>query len=186
MAEAEASLLVIDADASLPAVARPLDPALRERWNDYGICCCKETCAADIVRRNPDGPVNVARARLQEGDVADDVEAIARLCTSSWNGVRTWDAAMEHLQTARAQYPRDRVCSARSAAQFLQRQDDAIATFEEPGGSPGVLMLSHQGAGHPDAVARERALYERTKADRRRVTGRSGGPAGGLRARMRA
>ena len=27
------------------------------------------------------------------------------------------------------------------------------------------LMLSHQGAGHPEAVARERTLYERFKAD---------------------
>ena len=79
MAEAEASLLVIDADAPLPAVARPLDPALRERWNDYGIglllqgdlrgaeAAFRTVMAIDPTY--PDGPVNVARARVQEGDI---------------------------------------------------------------------------------------------------------------------
>ena len=197
MAEAEASLLVIDADASLPAVARPLDPALRERWNDYGIglllqgdlrgaeAAFRTVMAIDPTY--PDGPVNVARARLQEGDVDAAIPlleqaialepSLARAHFFLGTALRTlgqYDAAMEHLQTARAQYPRDRVVLGQiGRIQFLQRQyDDAIATFEavlridpEDLQAHYNLMLSHQGAGHPDAVARERALYERFKAD---------------------
>ena len=79
MAEAEASLLVIDAAAPLLLVARPMDPGVRERWNDYGIglllqgnlrgaeAAFRTVMAIDPTY--PDGPVNVARARLQEGDV---------------------------------------------------------------------------------------------------------------------
>ena len=37
MAEAEATLEVIDAESPLPEVPRVAAPSLRERWNDYGI-----------------------------------------------------------------------------------------------------------------------------------------------------
>ena len=197
MAEAEASLLVIEADAPLPTIARPMDPEVRERWNDYGIglllqgdlrgaeAAFRTVMAIDPTY--PDGPVNVARARLQEGDVDTAIPlleqaialepSLARAHFFLGTALRTlgqYDAAMEHLQTARAQYPRDRVVLGQiGRIQFLQRQyDDAIATFEavlridpEDLQAHYNLMLSHQGAGHPDAVARERALYERFKAD---------------------
>ena len=197
MAEAEASLLVIAADAPLPTVARLMDPALRERWNDYGIglllqgdlrgaeAAFREVMAIDPTY--PDGPVNVARARLQEGDVDAAIPlleqaialepSLARAHFFLGTALRTlgqYDEAMEHLQTARAQYPRDRVVLGQiGRIQFLQRQyDDAIETFEavlqidpEDLQAHYNLMLSHQGAGHPEAVARERTLYERFKAD---------------------
>ena len=197
MAEAEASLLVIDADAPLPAVARPLDPALRERWNDYGIglllqgdlrgaeAAFRTVMAIDPTY--PDGPVNVARARVQEGDIEAAVPlleqalalapGLARAHFFLGVGLRTlgrYDEAMDHLQQARAQYPRDRVVLGQiGRIQFLQRQyGDAIATFEavlridpEDLQAHYNLMLSHQGAGNPEAAARERSLYERFKAD---------------------
>ena len=197
MAEAEASLVVIDGDAPLPTVARPMDPGLRERWNDYGIglllqgdlrgaeAAFRTVMAIDPTY--PDGPVNVARARLQEGDVDAAIPLLEQALALEPNLARAhfflgtalrtlgqYDEAMEHLQTARAQYPRDRVVLGQiGRIQFLQRlYDDAIETFEavlridpEDLQAHYNLMLSHQGAGHPEAVARERALYERFKAD---------------------
>ncbi len=99
MAEASASLAVIDADAPLPAPAEvgnsprgspPASggPPLRERWNDYGIGLLlqgdlKGAVAAfervmEIDPGYPDGPVNVARALLQEGDVAGAIPHLER------------------------------------------------------------------------------------------------------------
>ena len=201
MAEAEASLLVIDGDgdgdASLPTVAGQTDPALRGRWNDYGIglllqgdlrgaeAAFRTVMAIDPTY--PDGPVNVARARLLEGDVDAAIPLLEQAIALEPNLARAhfflgtalrtlgdYDEAMAHLQTVRAQYPRDRVVLGQiGRLQFLQRQyDDAIETFEavlridpEDLQAHYNLMLSHQGAGHPEAVARERALYERFKAD---------------------
>ena len=197
MAEAEASLWVVDADAPLPAVARPQDPALRERWNDYGIglllqgdlrgseAAFRTVMAIDPTY--PDGPVNVARTRLQEGDVDAAIPlleqalgldpSLAKAHFFLGTALRTlgrYDEAMDHLQAARAQYPRDRVVLGQiGRLQFLQRQfDAAIVTFEavlridpEDLQAHYNLMLSHQGAGNPEDAARERALYERFKAD---------------------
>ena len=99
MAEAEASLTVIDAGDPLPAPAEAGDPPsgsppasggppLRERWNDYGIGLLlqgdlKGAVAAfervmEIDPEYPDGPVNVARALLQEGDVAGAIPYLER------------------------------------------------------------------------------------------------------------
>ena len=200
MAEAEVSLLVIDADAPLPIVARSMDqawPSLRERWNDYGIGLLLQgdLRGAEAAFRTvmaidpsyPDGPVNVARARLQEGDVDAAIPlleqalalepSLARAHFFLGTALRTlgrYDEAMDHLQTARTQYPRDRVVLGQMGRiQFLQRQfDEAIATFEavlhidpEDLQAHYNLMLSHQGVGNPEDAARERALYERFKAD---------------------
>ena len=197
MAEAEASLLVIAADAPLPAVARQMDPALRERWNDYGIglylqgdlrgaeAAFRTVMAIDPTY--PDGPVNVARAKLGEGDVDAAIplleQAIAldpKLAKAhvflgqALMTLGEYDEAMAHLQTARVQYPRDRVVLNQiGRIQFLQRQfDDAIETFEavlridpEDLDAHFNLMRSHRGAGHPEESARALALFERFKAD---------------------
>ena len=197
MAEAEASLRVIDADAPLPPVARPLGPTLRERWNDYGIGLLLQgdprgaesafRVVMAIDPTYPDGPVNVARARLQEGDVDAAIALLEQAIALAPNlakahfflgtALRTlgqYEQAMAHLQTALAQYPRDRVVLGQiGRIQFLQRQyDDAITTFEavlqidpEDLEAHYNLMLSHRGAGHAEDAARERALYERFKAD---------------------
>ena len=81
MAEAEASLVVIDADAPLLPTPSPegASSAVRGRWNDYGIGLLLQgdlRGAANAFRRvieidpaYPDGPVNLARVLLREGDV---------------------------------------------------------------------------------------------------------------------
>src|SRR5205807_1245286 len=79
MAEATASLAVVDRRAPLSDVKPLMNPLVRERWNDYGIGLllqgdlrAAEAAFMNVVAMDPgyaDGPVNVARARLQEGEV---------------------------------------------------------------------------------------------------------------------
>ena len=197
MAEAAATLVVVDPDAPLPAAPGLTDRAARERWNDYGIglllqgdlrgaeAAFRSVMAIDPTY--PDGPLNVARARLQEGDVDAAIPLLeqalalqpdlARAHFFLGTALRTWgryEEALAHLQVAHDQYPRDRVVLGQiGGIQFLQRQfDAAIATFEtvlridpEDLQAHYNLMLSHQGAGNRNEATRERALYERFKAD---------------------
>ena len=134
-----------------------------------------------------DGPVNVARARLQEGDVETAIPLLEQALELSPGLARAhyfmgtalralgrYDEALAEFEAARAQYPRDRVVLNQiGRIHFLERRfDDAVAVLEEvlridPEDLQAHynLMLSHQGAGRPEEAARERALYERFKAD---------------------
>jgi tetratricopeptide (TPR) repeat protein len=197
MAESEATLEVIDADAMLPEVAMRSDPSARGRWNDYGIGLLLQgdVRGAEAAFRRvmaidpdyPDGPVNVARAKIREGDVDAAIPLLEQALALSpglarahfflGTSLRTlglYDAALTHLEAARQQYPRDRVVlNEIGGIQFRQRRfDEAVRTSEEvlqidPEDMQAHynLMLSHQGAGRSDDAARERALYERFKAD---------------------
>jgi tetratricopeptide (TPR) repeat protein len=197
MAEATATLSVIDERASLPEVKPFMDPSVRERWNDYGIGLLlqgdlkgAQAAFKNVVAMDPgyaDGPVNVARAQLQEGDVDAAVDMLERaLQISPWlakahfflgtalRALGRYDEALEHLEVAVEQYPRDRVVLNQiGRIHFLQRRfDKAIASFQralavdpEDLEAHYNLMLSYQGQGDADKAARERALYTRFKAD---------------------
>ena len=205
MAEAEASLAVVDADAPLPPLSPPAEvaapapgtPPIRERWNDYGIGLLlqgdlKGAVTAfervmEIDPTYPDGPVNVARALLQEGDVAGAIPLLERALAleprlarahfflgTARKTLGAYDEALSHLETAREQYPRDRVVLGQiGRIQFLDRRfNEAIATFQEvllidPEDLQAHynLMLAHRGAGDVEAATRAQALYERFKAD---------------------
>ena len=197
MAEAETSLAVVDMDAPLPPVAATHDATLRERWNDYGIGLLlqgdlrgAEAAFRRVMVIDPayaDGPVNVARARLQEGDVDAAIPMLERALElepglarahfflgTALRSLGQYDEAMSHLEAALEAYPRDRVVLGQiGRLHFLQRRfDDAIATFEEvlridPEDllAHYNLMLSYQGAGASERAAAERVLYERFKAD---------------------
>jgi tetratricopeptide (TPR) repeat protein len=197
MAESHATLPVVARGAPLPAAALFLDASVRERWNDYGIglllqgdlkgagSAFRKVTAMDP--RYADGPVNVARALLQEGNVADAMpmleQALAidpRLAKTHYflgTALKTlgrYDEALRHLRAAAAQYPRDRVVLGQiGRIQFLQRQfDQAIATFNrvllvdpEDLQAHYNLMLCYQGLGDAPNAAREERLYMRFKAD---------------------
>jgi Flp pilus assembly protein TadD len=197
MAEAGASLAVIGESERLPAASPMLDRSVRERWNDYGIGLLLQgdlKAAEDAFRKvaamDPDyadGPVNLARAQLQEGDVQTAIETLetarrlAPLLAKTHYFLGTalktlgrYDEALDHLKMAREQYPRDRVVLDEiGRVQFLQRRfDDAIATFKEALGVDPEdleahyhLMLCYQGQGNAALAAREKALYARFKAD---------------------
>ncbi len=197
MAEAEAALEVIDAESPLPEVPRVAAPSLRERWNDYGIGLLlqgdlrgAEAAFRTVMEIDPgyaDGPVNVARARLREGDVETAVPLLERALElapglarahyflgTALRALGRYDEALAQFEAARAQYPRDRVVLNQiGRVHFLERRfDEAVAVLEEvlridPEDLQAHynLMLSHQGAGRPEEAARERALYERFKED---------------------
>ena len=199
MAEATATLTVIDADAPLPPapVSPPGNARQRGRWNDYGIGLLLQgdLRGAEAAFRRvmaidpdyPDGPVNAARARLQEGDVDAAVPLLEQALSlepdlarahfflgTALRALGRYEEALEHLAVAREQYPRDRVVLGQiGRLQFLDRRfEAAIDTYEavlridpEDVAAHYNLMLAHQGAGNREEAARERALYERFKAD---------------------
>ena len=199
MAEAAATLTVVGADAPLPAPPAPPpgDARQRGRWNDYGIGLLLQgdLRGAEAAFRRvmaidpeyPDGPVNAARARLQEGDVDAAIPLLEQALAlepdlarahfflgTALRALGRYEEALVHFAAARDQYPRDRVVLGQiGRLQFLDRQyEAAIATYEavlaidpEDVSAHYNLMLAHQGAGDREEATRERALYERFKAD---------------------
>ena len=180
------------------------------RWNDYGIGLLLQgdlrgaesafRVVMAIDPAYPDGPVNVARAKLREGDVEAAVPLLEQalvlapglakahaLLGTALRSLGRYDEAMRHLDAARAQYPRDRVVlNEIGLLHFLARDfDAAIDTFEsvlridpEDLQAHYNLMLSHQGAGHGEgggAGARAvRAVQGRRVVQA--ITGTSAGP----------
>ena len=197
MAEAQATLNVIDRRAPLPPTKALLDPSVRERWNDYGIGLLLQgdLRGAERAFRNvmemdpayPDGPVNVARVLIQEGDVEPAIPLLERALALSPNLAKAqyflgvvlkslgrYDEALTELRAAAATYPRDRVVLGQlGRVQFLQRKfAEAVATFErvlavdpEDLQAHYNLMLCYRGLGDESRAAREEALYLRFKAD---------------------
>jgi Tfp pilus assembly protein PilF len=197
MAEASASIGVVAERAVLPPIKSLMDASVRERWNDYGIGLLLQgdLKAAQAAFRNvtamdpgyADGPVNVARAQLQEGDVDGAVAMLEQALKISprlakahfFLGVALktlgrYGEALDHLRVAAEQYPRDRVVLNQiGRVHFLERRfDDAIAGFTralqvdpEDLEAHYNLMLCYQGKGDATLAAREQALYARFKAD---------------------
>ena len=138
MAESEATLTVIDADAAKPKVEVAIGEGQRERWNDYGIGLYlqgdlkgAEAVFSKVTELEPDymdGWVNIARCRIREGDMkgADEVllkafeiqqtlppdnphrAKVHYFYALTKKAVGEYDEAIQHLQTAAAQFPRDR------------------------------------------------------------------------------
>jgi tetratricopeptide (TPR) repeat protein len=174
-----------------------MDPSVRERWNDYGIGLLlqgdlkgAQSAFLKVTAMDPgyaDGPVNVARVRLQEGEVEAALPMLdaalklsPRLAKAHYfrgTALKTlgrYDEASAHLQTAAEQYPRDRVVlNEMGRVQFFQRRfDEAIVSFKraldvdpEDLDAHYNLMLAYQGAGNAALAAREQTLYNRFKAD---------------------
>ena len=197
MAQAEATLLVAPKGASVTDIRPYLDASVRERWNDFGIGLLlqgdlrgAEAAFMKVVAMDPayaDGPVNVARVQIQEGNMAAAIPMLEQALkidpalakTHYFMGIALktlgrYDEALTHLKIAAAQYPRDRVVLGQiGRVQFLQRQfSEAVASFErvlavdpEDLLAHYNLMLCYQGLGNTELAAREQALYLRFKAD---------------------
>jgi tetratricopeptide (TPR) repeat protein len=197
MAQAEASLSVGAADSPLPEARPLLDASVHERWNDYGIGLLlqgdlsgAEAAFRRVVAMDPayaDGPVNVARVLVQEGDTRAAIPLLEQALKLSPGLAKAhyfmglalkadgrYDEALSHLEAAAKAYPRDRVVVGQiGRVQFLQRRyPEAVAAFEralrvdpEDLFAHYNLMLAYQGMGNTALADRERALYERFKAD---------------------
>ncbi len=197
VARAEASLRVLPAGAALPESPPVVEASTRERWNDYGIGLllagdlkAAEAAFLDVTRAEPgyaDGWVNVARARLQEGNLAGAEEMLDQALALSpelpkahffmglvRKGEGRNDEALAHLQRAAERFPRDRVVlNQLGRVQFLERQHaQAVETLKrvlaidpEDLAAHYTLMLAYRGLGEADAAARHEALYRRFKAD---------------------
>ena len=132
------------------------DPAQALRWNDYGIGLLlqgdsggAERAFLKVTELNPaygDGWVNVARARLQQGDLEGARSMLEKALSLSPNlakahflygtilrGLSNYDQALKHFQEAAASYPKDKqVCNQIARVYLLQKQyDRAIAEYEK-------------------------------------------------------
>jgi tetratricopeptide (TPR) repeat protein len=197
MATSEATLRVLPKDAALPEQKPRFDKSVRERWNDYGIGLllqghikAAEDAFLKVTQMEPgyaDGWVNVARARIQEGNMAAAEEVLRKaleidpklakthfFMASAIKPMGRYDEALDHLRTAAAQYPRDRVVlNQLGRILFLKRQyQAAIAELEkvlaidpEDLQAHYNLMLCWQGLKRPELADKHRARYERFKAD---------------------
>jgi cytochrome c-type biogenesis protein CcmH/NrfG len=168
-----------------------------ERWNDYGIGLLLQgdlkgavaafTCATEANPKNPDGFVNIGRARVQEGDLEGARAALERALELSPNLARAhffyarvlraegrYDDALGRLRQVIAQYPQDRVVrNDAGRILFLQKKyAEAIEEFRrvlsidpEDLQAHYNLMLSYNGLGQLDRAEEHQKRYLRFKAD---------------------
>ncbi len=197
MSYQETTLRVLPRNTPLLETKPYLDKSVRERWNDYGIGLLlqgdikgAEAAFLKVTEMDPDyadGWVNVARARIQEGNMEAAEQILNKalevnptlakthfFMATAIKSMGRYDEALEHLRLAAAQYPRDRVVANQiGRVLFLKRQyAEAIAAFKdalkvdaEDLQAHYNLMLCYQGLGNAELAAKEQALYKRFKAD---------------------
>ena len=187
----------------LPAGAAIADAPLAEhekdrgRWNDYGIGLllqghlkAAEAAFLTVTRIDPgyaDGWVNVARCRLEEGNVAGARQVLDRALALAPDLAKArffmamadkrdgkYDEALRHLGRASKQFPGDRVIhNEMGRILFLQRRyADAVSSFAktlaidpEDLTAHYNLILCHRGLGNSEAAEKSETLYKRFKAD---------------------
>jgi tetratricopeptide (TPR) repeat protein len=197
MAQGQASLRVLPKGAALPETAPLVSKEVRERWNDYGIGLLlqgdiknAEATFLKVTTMDPgyaDGWVNVARARIQEGNMSAGRDMLRKALEIDPNLAKThfflgvaqkslgeYDDALSHLRAAAALYPRDRVVVnqlarvlflKREYAAAIQELNKALSIDPEDLQAHYNLMLCYRGLGDAEKAAREQALYVRFKAD---------------------
>jgi Flp pilus assembly protein TadD len=193
LAEAAATLKV----GTAASVNTKVEAADWERWNDYGIglllqgdlkgAAAAFTRATEADPKNPDGYVNIGRARVQEGDLDGARTALDKAIALSPNLARAhffyarmlraegrYDDALAHLREVIAQYPQDRVVrNDAGRILFLQKKyAEAIKEFQyvltidpEDLQAHYNLMLCYNGLGQMDRAEEHQKRYLRFKAD---------------------
>src|SRR6185503_14433398 len=132
LAENSATLQVAASPSGKTAFSTKVESSDWERWNDYGIglllqgdlkgAAAAFTHATEADPKNPDGFVNIGRARVQEGDLDGARTALDKALALSPNLARShffysrvlraegrYDDALSHLREVISQYPQDRV-----------------------------------------------------------------------------
>ena len=203
-------VVMASAEAKLEVVSTVLVPSTsevanaRERWNDYGIGLllqgdlkAAQIAFSKVTEIEPtylDGWVNIARCRIEEGDMQgaeamlEKAFEIQRTLPSK-NPHRAkvhyfyalvqetygnYDIAIEHLQHAAAQFPRDtRVRNKLGRMYFLKRNyETALAEFQktltvdpEDLDAHYNMMRCYRALKNPSLAAKSQKLYLRFKAD---------------------
>lgn len=172
-------------------------PEDRERWNDWGIGMLlqgdlkgAEYAFRRVTEIEPgyaDGWVNVARALIREGEtdaarpfIEKALEIDPQLARARFFAAMIDKAdgdyakALENLEIARRQYPRDRVVLNQiGRILFLERRYQeavdvlvrVIAIDPEDVQAHYTLMLCYRGLGQDESAKSEEALFQRFKAD---------------------
>ena len=176
----------------------------RERWNDYGIGLFlqgdlrrAQTAFREVTKIEPDyldGWVNLARCSIKEGDMKTaeamlnkafeiqrsmlptnphraKVHYFFALVQESYGN---YDTAIQHLQSAVAQFPRDtRVLNQLGRMHFLKREyETALTQFQktlavdpEDLDAHYNMMRCYRALKNPSMAAKSHKLYQRFKAD---------------------
>ena len=201
MASAEATLKVVGT-RRVPSTSEITNA--RERWNDYGIGLllqgdlkAAQVAFSKVTEIEPtylDGWVNIARCRIAEGDMSGaeamlekafeiqktlppenphrgKVHYFYALVQEAYGN---YDTAIEHLQHAAAQFPRDtRVRNKLGRMYFLKRNyETALAEFQktlavdpEDLDAHYNMMRCYRALKNPSLAAKSQKLYLRFKAD---------------------
>ena len=202
MAAATATLKVVDTVPGFPST-KVIENA-RERWNDYGIGLllqgdlkAAETAFLKVTEIEPgylDGWVNVARVKIEEGDM-QGAEAMLKKAFEIQRTLQpanphrakvhyfyalvqethgNYDTAIEHLQRAATQFPRDtRVRNRLGRIHFLKREyETALTEFQktltvdpEDLDAHYNMMRCYRALKNPSLAAKSQKLYLRFKAD---------------------
>lgn len=156
MARDEATLAVIDSDATQPPLAAKADPLDAESWNDYGMGMLRQgdlksaeaafLHAARLAPNMVDAWINVSLARLQEGNPESAMlalEAARKINASSpkvsyyfglsLKTLGQYDNALKYLKRVVIKFPRDRIARNERGHLYLLMKDypRAIADFEK-------------------------------------------------------
>ena len=203
MAEVKATLRVKQEDQNTPKQKADIENA-RERWNDYGIGLllqgdlrAAQTAFKEVTKIDPDyldGWVNIARCRIKEGNMQGAEVMLNRafeiqktlspdnlhrakvhyfyaLVQESYGN---YDIAIEHLQRAISQFPRDtRVRNELGRMHFLKREYEAALvqfqkTFEvdpEDLDAHYNMMRCYRALKNLSMAEKSQKLYLRFKAD---------------------
>jgi Flp pilus assembly protein TadD len=197
MGEDTVDLRVLPRSAPAPEPRRALVADEWTRWNDYGIGLLLQgdlkgaeaafVHVTEVAPKNPDGWVNIGRARVQEGNVAGAREVLEKALALAPDLARAnyffsrvlkaegdLEGSARYLRKVIAQYPRDRVVrNDLGRVLFLQRRfADAVTELQaalsidpEDLTAHYNLMLAWNGLGQHERARQHQQRYMRFKAD---------------------
>ncbi len=204
MADVKATIHVIQKSQNPPSQQTIVLANARERWNDYGIGLLLQgdlrkakTAFQQVTKIEPnylDGWVNIARCHIKEGDMkgaeamlnkAFEIQKTLPLKNPHRAKVHyfyaliqesygNYDTAIQHLQQAASQFPRDtRVRNVLGRMHFLKRDyETALTHFQktlavdpEDLDAHYNMMRCYRALKNPSMAAKAHKLYMRFKAD---------------------